>query len=263
MSKEPARHLGAAPRRHTGAMPDTPVPLSRRLQPPVADDGAQPWSPARKFALMIGIAAAALGTAAVLALRWFDDTSARDQVQVLQTLPQPDASKTATTSAVTYPFAKDGSSSADGAVLTAPTTAAPERVTPAKAARPVPPGLTAQQWQALVNDLTAKPDGAREIARLETWFRFADTVRQFRDLNRAALGEPTPALVALAKQIDSELDVHVAQRELSGTEAHDIKATLLEVLEPDADTADETLERWARTLPRERTDAAPSSTVRR
>lgn len=236
-------------RDHTDAMSDTPAPLSRPFREPEAADAAR----RRPLALKLGIAGAATAVAAgVLVMHWFDDTSARDQVQVLQALPQSDAAKTATTSAVAYPFGKDGPSTPEAA--TPPAAPAASAAATKPAARSVPPGISAQQWQALVAELSAKPDGARELARLDKYFRFADTVRQFRDLNRTAAGEPTPALIALAQQIDAELDVHVAQRELSGSEAYDIKATLLEVLEPDADAADEKLERWARTLPRGRTD---------
>lgn len=229
-------------------MPDSPAPLSRPFREPEAADAPRRWP----LALKLGIAGAAVAVAAgVVLVRWLDDTTARDQVQVLQTLPQSEAAKTATTSAVAYPFGKDGPPSPEA---TPPTEPARPAAAVKPAARSVPPGISAQQWQTLVAELSAKPDGAREIARLDQYFRFADTVRQFRDLNRTASGDPTPALVALAKQIDTELDVHIAQRELSGSEAYDIKATLLEVLEPDAEAADDKLERWARTLPRARTD---------
>jgi hypothetical protein len=187
----------------------------------------------------------ALLAAAVVAWRWLEgEPPAHDQVQVLQTLPQSDASRTATPSAVTYPFAKDDRT-ADPVAPQAPSPPEPKPV-----ALPAPPGVTAQQWQALVAEWSPRPDGARELARLDAYFRFADTVRQFRELNRATDAEPTPALVALARRIDAELDRHVAQNELDGSEAYDIKATLLEVLEPDADAADEKLERWAASLPR-------------
>ena len=230
-------------------MPEVPAPLSRPFREPDAADAPRRWP----LAVKLGIAAAVAGAVtAFVFMRWLDDTSARDQVQVLRNLPQSEAAKTATTSAVAYPFGTDGSPASEAAAPAAVNSPAPA---PAKlTARSVPPGISAQQWHALVAELSAKPDGAREIARLDAYFRFADTVRQFRDLNRATTGQPTPGLVALAHQIDAELDVHVAQRELSGSEAYDIKATLLEVLEPDAEAADEKLEQWARTLPRSRTD---------
>jgi hypothetical protein len=230
-------------------MSDTPAPLSRPFREPEPVDAPRRWP----LALKVGIVGVAVAVAAgVLVVRWFDDTSARDQVQLLQTLPQSEAAKTATTAAVAYPFGKDGPSSPEA---TPPIEPARPAAAAKPAARSVPPGISAQQWHTLVAELSAKPDGAREIARLDQYFRFADTVRQFRDLNRtAASSEPTPALVALARQIDAELDTHIAQRELSGSEAYDIKATLLEVLEPDAEAADEKLERWTRTLPRARTD---------
>ncbi len=232
-------------------MRQTPVPLSRPSRVAPNDAAAPRRAPLGVKLALAGVVVAAVG---FFALRWLDDTTARDQVQVLQTLPQSDASRTASPSAVTYPFAKDDHAP-DAAASAAAATSPPPRAQAPVATRPVPPGVTPGQWQALVAEMSARPDGERELARLDAYFRFADTVRQFRELNRASGADPTPALVALAQRIDAELDTHVAQRELAGSEAYDIKATVLEVLEPDADAADDKLERWAAGLPRSRTDS--------
>ena len=187
--------------------------------------------------------------AGILALRWLDDTRPEAQVQVLNPLPPVDASQ-GSTSAMTYPFAKE--SSPQGEPATASRTAPPR---PAKVLR-TPPGITPERWQALVEELSAKPDGAAEIARLESYLHFSDAVRQFRELQRVARGaEPTAAVVALAGRIDAAVDIHLQRRELSGSEAYDIKAAVLEVLEPDPDALDDKLERWAESsLPRQNTD---------
>jgi hypothetical protein len=231
-------------------MSRTPAPLSRPFQPHDLDAESTQRGP-RPIAL--ALVGAALLAATFFAWRWFDDDSVHDQVQVLQTLPQSEASRAASTSAVAYPFGQGSASSPGGASpgdgATSPPPVAAKPVVP-----PTPPGVTTAQWENLIAEVSTRPDAAREIVRLDAYFRFADTVRQFRELTRAADSEPTPALIALARRIDAELDQHIAQRELAGSEAYDIKATVLEVLEPDADAADEKLERWAEGLPRSHTD---------
>lgn len=196
------------------------------------------------------IAVAALALATLLALRWLDDTRARDTVQVLQPLPQTDASKSATAAAATYPFSTNNVTNGhenNGAALSggmrATTPATPPKAQPAS--RRAPPGLTSAQWQAQVAALSAQPDGATKIARLESYLVFNDEVRQFRQLHDNSTGLPSPSLVALARQIDTALDTHVKQRMLGSRDAYDIKGALLDVLEPDPDRADDALERWA------------------
>ncbi len=238
-------------------MKEGPVSLSRSLsrdaglEDMLDEDERQTW-PLWVKLLLITLP---LVVAGVLVLRWLDDTQPQAQVQLLDPLPPVDATR-ASTSAMTYPFARaseaEGSDTRQGPRDAARNAAVAPRTAPAR----TPPGITPERWQALVEELSAKPNGAAEIARLEAYFQFSDSVRQFRELQRvSATDEPSAAMVSLAKRIDSAIDIHLQRRELSGNEAYDIKAAVLEVIEPDSDALDEKLDRWAEGLPRQTTDS--------
>lgn len=222
-------------------MRETPVSLSL----PMRDGGIAAGRPRHRWRRATGVLAAAtlIASGALIAARWFDDTQARDGVQILHPLPQasPDDKLAATTSAMAYPFGKD-SRAPDSKGRDAPSTTN------------VPPGVAPKQWQALVAKAATRSDGAQEIARLDASYRFADAVRQFRDLAQASHDRPGAALVALARHLDVQLDSQFAQRGMTLSDAAALKAALLAVLAPHADAADAALERWVQAQTRVRSD---------
>ena len=113
---------------------------------------------------------------------------------------------------------------------------------PAQAQPAQPPGIGAEQWQQLVEEMSARPDGAAELSRLAEYFGFADAVQAFR---RARVQPGSPAeLQALAQLIDAGLDTRLQRREVSGGEARALKTAVLEVLQPDLVTRQALLAQW-------------------
>jgi hypothetical protein len=142
----------------------------------------------------------------------------------------------------------------------APSPSATASPTP-EAGRPIaglpaqPPGISAEQWQQLVNEMSVRPDGAAELSRLAEYFRFSDAVQAFRRA-RAQPGSPAE-LQALAQAIDAGLDTRLQRREVSGGEARVLKTAVLEVLQPDLATRQAMLEHWqSRPMPLSPADAA-------
>lgn len=233
--------------RHTAAMRETPMTLSAPLRAGVAAERARHQ---RRDVRVLLAVAVVIAVGSLVAVRWFDDTQARDGVQVLHALPQTSADNELTaTSSVAYPFATGDQS---------------PNVAPRDAllATNVPPGVTRKQWQTLVAKASTRPDGAQEMARLEASYRFTDALRQFRDLARSDIDRATqvsqeraaPGLVSLATQINVQLDAQFAQRGITLSDAAEVKAALLAVLEPDADRANVALEHWVQAQSRARSD---------
>ena len=118
----------------------------------------------------------------------------------------------------------------------------PARVSAPTAGGPVPPGVTATQWQQLVAEFAGRPEGAAELQRLSDYFHFSAALQQFRQLRRSASGGPE--LAALAQVLDQGLDTRLQRQEVNGAEARAIKTALLEVLQPDEAARQAALRQW-------------------
>jgi hypothetical protein len=118
-----------------------------------------------------------------------------------------------------------------GTVLPPPTVAPP-----ILAASP-PPGVSAEQWRALQQELAGQP---AELRRLDAYFRYADQMQRFRALPRT----PSAERLALARALDEGLDERLRQREVSAGEARLVKIAVLEQLLPDETQRLAALARW-------------------
>lgn len=128
---------------------------------------------------------------------------------------------------------------------TAPSAQPPAPSAAALSASSVPEELTPQEWAQLRQALADTPDAAPELQRIARWLGFQRRGQRFQDaLHRQDHG---PGTQALARQIDGEIDTHLAQGELSGPEALALKSAVLAELEPDAQTREQTLVRWRQT----------------
>lgn len=116
------------------------------------------------------------------------------------------------------------------------------RVDAPTAGGPVPPGVTATQWQQLVAEHAGRPEGAAELQRLSEYFHFSAALQQFRQLRKSAVGGPE--LTALAQVLDRGLDARLQRQEVNGAEARAIKAAVLEVLQPDEAARQAALRQW-------------------
>jgi hypothetical protein len=117
--------------------------------------------------------------------------------------------------------------------------ATPGSVGPAPVS-PTPPGVTTAQWAALEAELQTRPDAAAERQRLIGYFGWADAVQRWR----AARHD-----VALAGVVDAGLAQRLAGREVSAAEVRQLKAALLETLEPDAARRTAALQAFDASLP--------------
>lgn len=155
-----------------------------------------------------------------------------------------------------WPSAKDRSPPSPAAPATAAPRLAAQQQPPATApstpsvASPdaalsgasVPEGLTPQEWAELRQALADTPDAASELQRIARWLGFQRRGQRFQDaLHRQDHG---PEALALARQIDGEIDIHLAQGELSGPEALALKSAVLTELEPDAQAREQALASW-------------------
>ncbi len=155
-----------------------------------------------------------------------------------------------------WPSAKDRSPPAPSTLATAAPRPAPQQQPPAAApsalsaaspdttlsAASVPEGLTPQEWAELRQALADTPDAASELQRIARWLGFQRRGQRFQDaLHRQDHG---PEALALARQIDEEIDTHLAQGELSGPEALALKSAVLTELEPDARAREQALAAW-------------------
>jgi hypothetical protein len=110
---------------------------------------------------------------------------------------------------------------------------------PVRTERPLPPGVSAEQWAALEAELAGQP---LELERLAAHYAFADLVRRYR---------ATPAgdaRRALALQIDAGLDARLEAGELSAGEARLIKLAMLRELQPDEAARRIALSQWEAAL---------------
>lgn len=115
-------------------------------------------------------------------------------------------------------------------------------------------GLTPQEWAQLRQSLAGTPDADTELPRIARWLVFQRRGQRFQEaLRRQDHGTDTQAL---ARQIDSEIGLHLAQGELSGGEALALKSAVLTELEPDAQARTQALTRWRQT----QIDQTPAST---
>jgi len=110
-----------------------------------------------------------------------------------------------------------------------------------------PPGVNAEQWRALRDELADRPD---ELARVVNYLGFAQQLRQFEAMN----GQDGAARRALATTLDRELDAHLRQRELNAAEARRIKSALLAELVSDEAGRSSAMARWQAA----QRDAAPA-----
>lgn len=124
-------------------------------------------------------------------------------------------------------------SDADGG---APGTSGPSSQTPDD----VPPGVSAEQWRALVAELRQRPDGAAELTRLRAYMVWSDAVERWR---------ADPGNAALAAEVRAGLPERLARREVSAPEARLLEGTLLATLEPDAARRAQALRSFDAALP--------------
>jgi hypothetical protein len=114
----------------------------------------------------------------------------------------------------------------------------PDQLQPAASAT----GLTAEELQALRQELASHPKGEAEFQRVVGFLSFSRQWEAFQALNHQ--GTDPPTLQALARSIDQALPERWQHGELTGPQALQIKARLLEVLLPDADSRQQALLQW-------------------
>lgn len=130
--------------------------------------------------------------------------------------------------------------------------------TPAPAATPAvapaEPLIASDQWAQLQAALVDDPNRDAETARILDLLDYQRAVQRFATLRQA--DATAPALQALARRIDAGLPGRLARGEMSGPEAMRLKATLLEVLQPDPSQRAQALAAWRDEQLRERPPAA-------
>lgn len=99
--------------------------------------------------------------------------------------------------------------------------------------------LTNEQRRQLEAALADHPQPQVELRRIAQYMRFQAQLDAWRDADPARRQ-------ALARQLDSTLDERMGRREVSADEARQLKAALLEDLEPDASRRASALTRWQR-----------------
>jgi hypothetical protein len=109
---------------------------------------------------------------------------------------------------------------------------------PVQASLPKPPGVSAEEWDVLKNELSGRP---QELRRLAGYYAFADALERYRSGHG---NQSAAARQALARTLDASLDERLRQRELNIGEARMIKAAVLqELLADDAQRA-AAMTRW-------------------
>lgn len=119
--------------------------------------------------------------------------------------------------------------------------ASPTAATP-PAAPAEPPLIEAGPWAQLQAALADDPKRDAETARILDLLAYQRVVQRFATLRQA--GATAPALEPLARRIDVGLPQRLASGEMSGPEAMRLKATLLEVLEPEPSQRAPALAAW-------------------
>lgn len=129
--------------------------------------------------------------------------------------------------------------------------------TPAPAATPAvaatEPLVDTSEWAQLQAALADSPDRDAETARILDLLDYQRAVQRFATLRQA--DATAPALLALARRIDAGLPRRLARGEMSGPEAMRLKATLLEVLQPEPSQRAQALAAWRDEQLRERPPA--------
>lgn len=124
---------------------------------------------------------------------------------------------------------------------------------PNLAATDAPPGVTAEQWAGLKQELAARP---QELQRLAGYFSFSDALERYRSSKDQL---PAAERQALARTLDAGLDERLRQRELNIGEAQKIKTAVLQELLADDTQRAEALARWRN----EQAGANPPATAHR
>lgn len=122
---------------------------------------------------------------------------------------------------------------------------------------PPPPGLSAEQWQALQASLAGHPQREAELARITALMGFRHDVARLRALRRD--GHATPEALALAQRVQAGLPARLAAREISAADAQALQAAALDVLQPDAGRRAEQLAQWRAALAAAQPAEAPDA----
>jgi hypothetical protein len=102
--------------------------------------------------------------------------------------------------------------------------------------------VTPEQWSELQHRAQRAPNGSAESERLRSYVEYADALRRFQAARvRAGNDEDRKTL---AKVVDEGLEMHLARREISLSEARRIKSAVLEELVEDPSRRSEALALW-------------------
>ncbi|MCD2341403.1 hypothetical protein LRH25_13730 [Ideonella azotifigens] len=115
-----------------------------------------------------------------------------------------------------------------------------------------PEGVSAADWAKVQQALAQHPQREAELSRIGQLLSYQSRVRRFQEARQN--GASATELRALARQLDGELDQHLANNEVSAGEAQTLKAALLEQLQPDTAARAMALAAWRR----QQAAAAPS-----
>ncbi|HSI47918.1 MAG TPA: hypothetical protein VLA61_06595 [Ideonella sp.] len=115
-----------------------------------------------------------------------------------------------------------------------------------------PEGVSAADWAKVQQALAQHPQREAELSRIGQLLTYQSRVRRFQEARQG--GAPATELRTLARQLDGELDQHLANNEISAGEAQTLKAALLEQLQPDTAARALALVAWRR----QQAAAAPS-----
>ncbi len=116
-------------------------------------------------------------------------------------------------------------------------------------------GWPSAELDALRAELRGQPQGEAEIRRVMAWLVFSSQWQAFDEQRRAAA--PRETLRPLAMQLDAALPQHWRQGELTGAQAVQLKALLLDVLHADAAIRQAEMNRWLA----EHQPSTPANTV--
>jgi len=152
-------------------------------------------------------------------------------------------------------YAPAGTGRLAGGHAAAPGSQSAQTAMPATAttsAAGTPEGVSAADWAKVQQALAQHPQREAELRRIGQLLSYQSRVRRFQEARQS--GAPATELRALARQLDGELDQHLANNEVSAGEAQTLKAALLEQLQPDTAARAMALAAWRR----QQAAAAPS-----
>jgi hypothetical protein len=119
-------------------------------------------------------------------------------------------------------------------------------------------GLSPEELKDLRAELANHPDGEAEVRRVLGFLSFNRQWEAFKSARRD--GASTVALRPLAQALDAQLAQHWAQGALTGAQALQLKAQLLDVLLPDEPSRSQALGRWQTQIwPARAAAAAPAA----